>query len=592
MIVEALLQIQERYGYLPDEQLISLARGAGVLPAYVQDVAGFFPSFRFDPPKPVDITIRVCDGMTCALHGSQACIDALSKHACDDDGLRVRVEPVSCLGRCDRAPAAMVSRYESGAKPIGDELFVGLGRSPQRDPDLLGREWGAGGRPKCDRDSDLDDPARAAWEVDVYRRRRTWKPYQALGDLGKGNRDAHLAAVIPALRAASLAGMGGALAQTARKWGKVAEEKSFPKYIVANGDESEPATFKDRELLLRTPHLVVEGMLIAAAVLGAARGYVYIRHEYAEQIKAIEAEIKVAKLRVPEAFKGFELRVFTSPGRYICGEQSALLEVLEDRRAQPREAPPEIEKEGLYGKPTLVNNVETYAWVPGILLEGAEWFRDRSLRFFSISGHVRNPGVYEVSVESTLGELIELAGGMSEGREFAAVAPSGPSGGFLPPVLEADELRRTIVERLPGLAGRPPREIAKLQALRNALPAAGSFDVRGLPLDGSLFRNLGLMLGAGIVVYGKTGRSPFPILDQVRNCLEFFHRESCGKCTPCRLGCEQLVYLGRDLDQASPDRRRIGQVAGDLAAVMEATSICSLGRTAAYNPLITALKYF
>jgi NADH:ubiquinone oxidoreductase subunit F (NADH-binding) len=540
--------------------------------------------------------------MACALYGSGKCVEALKKIACENADLRIRVESVSCLGRCDRAPAVLVSRHEAGNEPIDDELFVGLGRSPERDLNDLGRQFGRKERPKADRDADIVDPARGAWEIDVYRRRPELKPYEAIRDLLGGERDAHLAGVVPTLRDATLVGLGGALGRTAEKWEKVSAETSDVKYVVCNGDESEPGTFKDREILLRTPHLVVEGMLIAAAVLRASRGYIYIRHEYGESIRAVRDAIETARRLVPSAFRGFDLRVFVSPGRYICGEQSALLEVLEDRRAQPRDAPPEIEKEGLNRKPTLVNNVETYAWVPGILLSGAWWYRRIGKRLFSICGEIRQPGVYELSVETTLRELIEVSGGgMAEGCEFAAVAPSGPSGGFLPRWMDSNAFRRTAAAKLAamsratGRAKRPAYEVARLQAFHDSLPETGPFDVRDLPLDGSLFRNLGLMLGAGIVVYGETSAAPFSdgkLLDQVRNCQEFFHKESCGKCVPCRLGCDQLVHLVDRLRENPQDRPRVDTVARELAEAMQATSICGLGRSAACNPLITALDYF
>ena len=249
------------------------------------------------------------------------------------------------------------------------------------------------------------------------------------------------------LKNAYLLGMGGAGQPAADKWRDVYLRKEPVKYIVANADESEPGTFKDREIMLRTPELLVEGVIMAGLITGATQGYIYIRHEYEEAIHSVEECIKQAIREgacgpsILGTDRAFPVEVFVSPGGYICGEQSALIEAMEDRRAQPRNRPPELSANGLRNQPTLVNNVETLSWAPSIFLEGGDWYKKQAgsptsngkgWRIFSISGDLERPGAYEVPVGCSMGDLIEAAGGMLGGRKLLAVATSGPSGGFLP----------------------------------------------------------------------------------------------------------------------------------------------------------------
>jgi NADH:ubiquinone oxidoreductase subunit F (NADH-binding) len=427
--------------------------------------------------------------------------------------------------------------------------------------------------------------------------------------------------------------MGGALARAARKWGDVRDAVSKARlqgkyldcYVVCNGDESEPGTFKDRELLVQAPYLVVEGVLLAGLFLGAKKGIIYIRHEYGEAVRSVRRAIRRLYDTVKDdAVQSFPIEVFVSPGGYICGEQSALLQAIEDRRAQPRNAPPALEAIGLYEQPTVVNNVETLSWVPGIVLnwpkttakppepppakEGADakkerkpndevWYARDKRRFFSISGDVKRPGVYELAFKDTLRTLIfdkNCAQGMAEGKGFKAVATSGPSGGFLPPritgaVLQA--MRERI--RLAVRGSRTPERLQKF--LDERIPTSvESFFTFDLELDGSFLRDLGIGLGAGIVVYGETTGKPTPMIDHALNCLHFFERESCGKCVPCRIGCQKLVDLGNKVRTAPNDtktRAAVEQVADELAELMKITSICSLGRSAPI-PLTTCLDYF
>ncbi|MBI3839276.1 MAG: SLBB domain-containing protein, partial [Planctomycetia bacterium] len=344
-------------------------------------------------------------------------------------------------------------------------------------------------------------------------------------------------------------------------------------------------TFKDREILLHKPYLVVEGVILAGLVLGATRGYIFIRHEYAAQIEALRRAIAEAEMQgvcgsqILGQNRSFSVEVVESPGGYICGEQGALIEALEEKRAQPRNRPPQLETNGLWNKPTLLSNVETFAWAVPIAILGGSWYADqglngcKGLRFFSISGDVKRPGAYEVPIGLPLGELLNrCAGGTLDGQPPAAVAPSGPSGGFLPVMLPLDgkRLPDTLKATLP--------------------PGATHLDILDLPLDLALFRQLGLMLGAGIVIYGQGT----DMLDQALNCAEFFRNESCGKCVPCRIGSQKLVEIAEQFAHSRGKASDFDSARGivrELALAMEMTSICGLG-VAAPNPLISWMKYF
>jgi len=530
-------------------ELSEVADRLGVPLYRVHEVASFYPHFRTSPPP--EVSVRICRDMSCRLRGAGGVLRACEAAAGQQPPGRLTVEGVSCLGRCDRAPALSVELHRTGSE---GETRLYTGYTPAEARALVHGLVG-GGAPPSDRDADHDDAR--MWEMDVYRGKAE---YTAASQLAEQLRapaaeaaDARLA-VIERLRAAGLLGMGGAGGRTYKKWNDVLTAAGDEKYVVCCGDESEPGTFKDREILLRTPYLVLEGVLIAGMVVGARRGYVYIRHEYPEQIARMRAAIADAEAR---RLLAFPVEVFVSPGGYICGEQTAMIQVLEDRRAEPRNRPPELQTNGLWDRPTLVNNVETLAWVPSLLLG-----RDTAnLRIFAVSGDVEAPGVYEVPAGITLGALIARAGGMRGGRDFKAVAPSGASGGFLPRYLD-------------GPAGR-------LDILEWAL------DVQGA-------RNLGLMLGGGIVIYSDEA----DLVDQALSCLEFFRNESCGKCAPCRVGTQKLVELASGIrdgavtgDALYGTEPAVGRTLTELATAMRDTAICGLGTVAA-NPIRTLLRHF
>ena len=350
--------------------------------------------------------------------------------------------------------------------------------------------------------------------------------------------------------------MGGAGFPTGSKWEMVAAQEAEPKYVICNADESEPGTFKDRQILAEQPHLVIEGMLAGMLAIGAEQGWVFIRHEYGPEESAMRAELDSARAQgilgedVLGSGRNLNIDVFTSPGGYILGEESALLECMEGHRGEPRNKPPFPATYGLWGKPTLMNSVETFAAIPIILQRGAEWWKDQGvnggagLKFFAISGDIARPDVYCVPMGTTARELIELAGGLPEGVELQAFQPGGASSNFLGP------------EQL------------------------------DVPLDFKPLAEAGSMLGSGaVVVIGDQTN----LLAAATNVLRFFRNESCGKCVPCRVGSHKAHRIltdalerGADADE---DRRPDRPARGDA----QMTSICGLGQVA-LGPVMSVLR--
>jgi NADH:ubiquinone oxidoreductase subunit F (NADH-binding) len=426
------------------------------------------------------------------------------------------------------------------------------------------------------------------WEIDVYRGTPRYDVVRRmLGKGGEGTLPLTSDDVLKQIEEGRLVGKGGPGERTAKKWSQVRETPGDVKYIVCNGDESEPGTFKDRELLQRAPHLVVEGVIVAGLALEATAGFIYIRHEYPPQIAAVRKAIAdavamgVCGKNILGSGRNFPVQVVESPGGYICGEQTALIEAMEGHRGEPRNRPPDLTTVGFLGKPTLINNVETYSWVPSIILNQPKWYvgkgiaalRTAGMRLTSISGDVKNPGVYEVPLGATVGEVIERAGGMRQGEELQAFGASGPSGGFLPAMIPLSEFKPLKPERLKqlGLA-----EGAKHLPLKN------------LPLDNTVFRELGMSLGAAHFVLGSSR----DLLGVSVNATEFFRNESCGKCVPCRIGSQKLVELAyRIRDGHGTEVSQAKALVDELSIAMTAASICGLGQVAA-KPLANLLKFF
>src|SRR5262245_44398255 len=399
-LITRLLQLQESHGYLTDELLRHAAREAKVPLYRVQGLVSFYPHFRTTPPPKK--SIAVCRDMACWLADPDAPARVQAEHANDP---RVEVREVSCLGRCDMAPAALVDDVPAcvaQSRPATRGLTTG----------------GSPNRRRCD-----------PYEIPAER-------FGLIRELRRMPHDAAIDRLRTDLKASGLRGMGGAGFPTTTKWDTARSETRTPKYVVGNADESEPGTFKDRAILAELSHLVVEGMLIAGFAIGASHGILFIRHEYVAERHAFEAALSEARRR--GLLEPMDIEVFVSPGGYILGEETALLECLEDKRGEPRNKPPLPVTHGLFGQPTLINNVETLAMAAVVANRGAKWWKAQGnpgyagLKFISVSGHVERPCVYEISVGTSVRELIEQAGGMKDGRKLLAFTPGGASSNFLP----------------------------------------------------------------------------------------------------------------------------------------------------------------
>jgi formate dehydrogenase beta subunit len=567
MIVQKLREIQHRCGWLPDRELRELSISTETPLHRIHEVASFFPHYRLHQgPK---VHVAVCRDMACHLHGAPALEQALARFASEVGGQEVEVTGVSCLGQCDSPPALA----------INDACFWGISASQTRARirAALGNEHVHQQRA---------DRSPLGWRIDIYDGEPRYEAVRFLAvDVEGGlTLDHRRDQVIEALKVSNLRGMGGAGFPTHLKWGAVRSQPGPEKFVVCNADESEPGTFKDRELLRRTPHLLVEGMILAGLVSGASRGWIYVRHEYEEEIEVVEEAIKAAYAagvcgdNILGSNLSFALEVFVSPGGYICGEETALLEAMEDRRGEPRNKPPFPTVAGLYGKPTVINNVETLCWTPGITMRGGEWYRDGGtrgalgLRFVSISGDVNDPGVYEVPFGQTVRELVfGSSGGMRGDQKLKAIATSGPSGGFLPAVLRKNALDS-------------PR--SKAWADKNFAPGSDTYDILDLPLDLNTLGDVDNMLGAAFIAVG----SDACMVDFALNCVRFYRNESCGKCVPCRVGSQKLVDLLDEITRGKYHQPNL-EVVDDLARAMSLTSICGLGQIAA-NPIKTVMKHF
>ncbi len=515
-LVPALNAIQARLGWLPREELEALAREAKRPRYEIEGIVSFYPHYRTTPPPAV--ALHACHDLPCWLAGGEERIAELRERYGDDPD--VELVEVSCLGRCDTAPAVAVDERPA----------------PVAEADALvaaARDGGVGAAPARTRDEPWpNDPYPAGGE--------RYGVLRALlaGDLGVDE-------VVAAVGDSGLRGMGGAGFPTGRKWELVRAEADPVKYVVCNADESEPGTFKDRQILATQPHLVLEGLLLAMAVVGAERGWVFIRHEYGPEEHVLRTEIdalRAAGLVGP----GREVEVFVSPGGYILGEETALLECMEGHRGEPRNKPPFPGRYGLHGRPTLMNSVETFAHVPVIVRRGPQWWREQGVRgsvgwkFFSISGDVERPDVHCVPMGTTVGELIELAGGVTGGRAVGAVQPGGASSNFIGP------------------------------------------DRLDMPLDFGPAAEAGTMLGSGAVVVLAEGRD---LLRASTNVLRFFRNESCGKCVPCRVGSTKAhdLLAGRS-ELSDAERARIVE----LEEALRKTSICGLGQVA-LGPTLSVL---
>ena len=535
MVFEDLREIQRQFGYIPAEQLRTLARKIDVPLSRLHSVASFYPHFRLTPPPRVDV--RVCQDMSCHLRqacGLRASLDDAFPQANSPD---VRVSGVSCLGRCDEGPAVSINDRIYGAM-TEERVMVMIGDA------LSGKPLPHPPHPKRDAKC-ASDP----YQNEIGARYAVVRSVVASGDWNSA---------FATLKASGLRGLGGAGFPTESKWQLVRQAPGTEKYIVCNADESEPGTFKDRFILTHLPHMVIEGMILAGVLTGARTGILYIRHEYEEQEKILQEEIRKCReqgllgTNILGSEFTFELNTFVSPGGYICGEESALLEAIEGKRAEPRNKPPFPVQQGLWNKPTVINNVETFSNVPLILLRGVDWYKAQGtggcagLKFIGVSGDVVRPGVYEVPMGTPVSELIfQYAGGLPNGKKLKGFAPSGPSSGYLP---------------------------------------ASMADVR---LDFKSLADAGSMLGSGALVVCAEGTC---MLDMALNATRFFRNESCGKCVPCRVGSQKMVDLltGWTMGERSSSDMSLIE---ELSDALRLTSICGLGQVVP-APISSVLKHF
>ncbi len=526
-LLPALTAIQREHGWLPGEELVGLSRDTR-RPLYeIEGLVSFYPHFRTEPPSKIDL--HVCHDLSCWLHGSDERIAEIKARYGDD--VEIEIQEVSCLGRCDIAPAVAID--ECPAPAADTDRLVGAARDGGHE--AVEAQRGAEPRP--------NDPYAAGEErYRVLRRALS-------GELSNEE-------IITALKDSELRGMGGAGFPTGNKWELVSKQENVPKYAICNADESEPGAFKDRQVLAEQPHLVLEGLLLGMVVTGAEEGWVFIRHEYGPEEAVLREEL--ASLReagllgedVLGSGRRLEVDVFTSPGGYILGEESALIECMEGHRGEPRNKPPFPGIYGLWGQPTLMNSVETFADVPVIVERGAQWWKSQGVngaagvKFFALSGHVERPGVYCLPMGTTVGELVAEAGGVQGGAELLAIQPGGASSNFLGP------------ERL------------------------------DVPLDFEPMMKAGSMLGAGAVVVVAEGTD---LLAAATNVLRFFRNESCGKCVPCRVGSHKALLLLTAVLARGEGPNAIASELEQLEETTRMTSICGLGQVA-LGPVMSVLR--
>ena len=536
-LIPVLQAVQARQGGLTCAAIAAVASLLGVPTERAYGVATFYSMFDV-PPRPGGV-IRVCDGPACWLVGAARVHGELS----DTLGAGWRVERNSCLGLCDRAPAALIGGAQCG--PVGGATVPGAPGTATGDANPYAKARPGEKRVLLAHAGELDpDSIESALQFGAYR------------GLSKALAD-RPGAMVDVVDAAGLTGRGGAGFPTGLKWRAVLQESSTQKYIVCNADESEPLVFKDRVIIDSNPHLLLEGMAIAGHAVGAGDGYIYIRSEYAPQAERLERAVQQAEEagwlgeRIQGSTFSFRIHVHRGAGAYICGEESALLESLEGKRGEPRQRPPFPTTYGFRGKPTVVNNVETLASVPGIALHGSDWYRALGseaapgTKLYMLLGHVNRPGLFEAPFGFTLRQLIdEFGGGLRPGSAFHFALTGGAAGTLVPPSL---------------------------------------LDV---PIDPKSHEK-GVSLGAGAFLICDQTVSPVGVL---RELMHFFESESCGKCTSCRVGTHEARVV---LDRLVRGIGRPGDVTllKELADVLQTASFCGLGQSTVI-PMNSALAHF
>ena len=511
LLIEFLHLIQDEYGHLSAAHLRALAEELRLSQAEVFEVATFYAHFdviKEDEAPPPALTIRVCDSLSCELAGAEQLQNALEQGL---NPAQVRVVRAPCMGRCDTAPVLEIGhKHIDHATPEKVDAAIANGDFHAEIPDYE--------------------------TLQAYRANGGYDTLKSLRENGDWE------AVQDKVLEAGLRGLGGAGFPSGKKWGFVRANEG-PRYLAVNGDEGEPGTFKDRYYLERTPHVFIEGMLIAAWAVEAEKAFIYMRDEYPAVLHILRTEI--AALEAAGIVEPGFIDLRRGAGAYICGEESAMIESIEGKRGLPRHRPPFVAQVGIFGQPTLVHNIETLHWVARICREGPEILNAvekngrKGLRSYSVSGRVANPGVYLLPAGSTITDIIDAAGGMAMGHEFKAYQPGGPSSGLLPAT------------------------------------------INDVPLDFDTLQPLGTFIGsAAVVVLSQHDRAR----DAALNMLRFFEDESCGQCTPCRVGCEKAVKLM----QADTWKQ---QLLEELCGAMTDASICGLGQ-AAPNPIKLVMKHF
>ena len=512
LLIEYLHLIQDHNGFISSQMLEALSNEMKIPLVEVWEVASFYDHFdliKDDEIPPPPTTIRVCNSLSCFLNGSENLINELKQNTSNE----IRIIEAPCLGACDMAPTA--------AK--GHKLIPKANK--EKVLDILNG-------------SKLINPTENSINFEKYKKNNG---YKLLKDIKNGK--LNISYILNEIKSSGLRGLGGAGFPTFQKWSIVKSEPGI-KYLAVNGDEGEPGTFKDRFYLEKDPHRVIEGMLIAATVIGAKDCYFYIRDEYPEIREFLIKEIEKVNYYIKS---DFTIHLRRGAGAYICGEESAMIESIEGKRGLPRHRPPYVAQKGIFNQPTLVNNVETLFWIREIIEKGGLAFAKKGssthpgLRSYSVSGRVKNPGVILSPAGTTANQLIKKCGGMIEGHEFKAYLPGGASGGILP---------------------------------------SSKGDI---PLDfGGELTNYGCFVGSHAVVILSHKDN---LADVALNLVSFFKHESCGQCTPCRNGTEKIIKIIKNNKKWDKD------LLNDISEVMANASICGLGQ-AAPNPILSVLKFF
>ena len=513
-LIEYLHLLQDNFGVLYDKHLVALSTITNLPLSEIYEVATFYAHFNIvknsDTFEPIKV-VRVCESLTCELFGAQKLLSDLKS----SENKNIKVVPGPCMGRCDVAPTVCVGKnYVDNASAYKVEKAIQENRFEVVVPNYI--------------------------SLDEYKKNGGYNIVNQIrnGEISNNH-------IIETLKDSGLKGKGGAGFPTGMKW-EIVSKYNGKKYVAVNGDEGEPGTFKDRTYLERDPHRFLEGALIASLFLKASNVYIYMRDEYPSVIKILSDEI--LKLENEEVVSKGHFILRRGAGAYICGEESAMIESIEGKRGLPRHRPPYVAEVGLFGKPTLTNNLETLFWVRDIIEKGSKWFAEKGLNgnkgfhSFSVSGRVKNPGVKVAPAGITIQQLIdEYCEGMQDGHIFKGYLPGGASGGILPA------------------------------------------EMNNIPLDyGSKeLADLGCFLGSAAIVVLSDKDS---MKDVALNLLKFFEEESCGQCTPCRVGTEKTVKL---MKENIWNKQKLS----DLSEVMAQASICGLGQ-AATNPLNSVLKYF